>query len=355
MSGKIELRSLQRDDVFKLPDLYKKVFNVNKTPSFLEWKYFKNPSGNHMMRVAVDTEREGMIIGQIGCIPVRFAIGEEIIMGSQGCDIVILPEYQKGGPFFELHKAASQDNIDRGVQFIFAYSIPKTLKIFTRLLKFVDVSPIYRLVKVLDPTSFIQAKIKLPEVATFAGSISKRALKLINPDKIKLPEGHNIVEVGMFDERFDDLAKILMKSNKVMVYRDSVYLNWRYINHPTANYKIYAVESTGGIRGFIVIAIEDDEVRHAYILELITNQAIPWAADALLKKAIRYCFDSNVATVSAWLFEQSPYWDIFNQKGFLVRETQNNLIVRPHFTKAPPVEVILPANWEISIGDSDYH
>lgn len=354
-SGTIEVRVLQRDDVYKLPDLYKKVFNVDKTPSFWDWKYFQNPSGDHMMRLAVDTARDGMIIGQIGCIPLKIAMGREIIMGSQVCDIVILPEYQKGGPFFELHKAATQDNLDRGVQFIFGYSITKTLKISTRLLKFISVSPIHRLVKVLDPTSFIQAKIKLPELASFAGSISKKALQLINIDKIKLSRGQNLVEVHEFDKRFDELIMNWKKDSRIMVYRDSAYLNWRYINHPTANYKIYAVESSGEIIGFVVIAIEDDEIRHAYILELMVRREFSWVTEVLLQKTFNYCFDSNVATVTAWLFESSPYWHSFTQKGFIVRDTSHNLIVRPHFTKASSVDITLPVNWEISMGDSDYH
>lgn len=349
----IEIRSLQESDGPNLSILYKKVFNVDKTPSFWTWKYFKNPAGDHMMKVAVDTDYNGMIIGQIGCIPMNFIVGKENVLGSQVCDIVILPEYQKGGPFFKLHEQATKENLDRGVQFIFGYSIKRTLKISTRLLKFIDVSPIHNLVKILDPTVFIQKKINVPVVSNLAGSLSKKVMQLSPSNKIKLSEGQEILEIQQFDKRFNDLIDSLKTCNHVMVYKDSTYLNWRYINHPIVNYKIFALNSSEGLMGFIVISIEDKEMRRAYILELIAREEMSWIIDILLNKAISYCTEKDVASISAWSFGQSSSWKCLREKSFFMRETPNNLIVRPHLSRHFEMDIGLVANWSISMGDCD--
>lgn len=350
---KFEVRALQDRDLSSLTELYKNVFNVEKDESFWRWKYFSLPAGEHIMKVAIES-KSGKVIGQVGTIPVQMALDGRKVLGTQTWDVVVLPEYQKGGPFFKLSQLVIQESGDRGALFIFGFSITKTLKLSTRFLKFKSVFPIRRLVRVLQPSHFISQKIKMPWVSFILGEISGRLMRFIYSDQIPLPEGYRLHQVSSFDERYDRLMESLAVNTKIMVYKDSKYLNWRYIDCPSHNYKVFAVESAEEIAGFTVVSIQNEDIRRAYILELIADPQKPRMLEALLNQAIRYSYDSKADTINSWAPEHSLAWKIKRKKGFVVKETLHNLIVRPLLDEEALLDLTDAPLWDISMGDSDY-
>jgi len=92
--AKLELRRLQRGDEERLVDIYREVFGVELGVPYWRWKYFDNPFGDPVMYVALDGDR---IVGEIGGILCNVRAGGKEALAVQVVDIVILPEYQKGG------------------------------------------------------------------------------------------------------------------------------------------------------------------------------------------------------------------------------------------------------------------
>ena len=351
---KYDIRHLQEKDFPQLSDLYRTVFKIERDESFWRWKYLSNPAGKHMMVVAVEPHT-GRVIGQTGTIPAYILFDGKKILGCQSCDIVVLPEYQKGGLFFRLHDLATKMLIDREVRLIIAFSITRTLKISIRALKFKNVFPIRRMVRILNPKHFINQKVKVSWVASVLGSISGQLLRIVYPALIRLPEGYRLNRVSFFDSRYDTLMALLATTNKIMVYKDSKYLNWRYTQCPIFNYVIFAIERDDEVAGFTVISIQDEDIRRAYILELIADQNQPELFGTLLNQAIRYCYDAKADTINSWTPEHSSFWNLQRRKGFVVKETNHNLITRPHCDKEVTLDITDPNIWHISMGDSDYH
>src|SRR3989304_10141883 len=124
----LDIRALQESDLPFLPDLYKTVFNVEKDEPYWRWKYYLNPAGEHMRKVAVelDTKR---VVGSVGTIPVYMLFDGKKILTSQACDVVIIPDFQKRGLFYKLHEMTTLDGVDRGIQLMYGFSVPTTLKI----------------------------------------------------------------------------------------------------------------------------------------------------------------------------------------------------------------------------------
>ena len=59
-------------------------------------------------------------------------------------------------------------------------------------------------------------------------------------------------------------------------------------------------------------------------------------------------------SVNSWAREGSPNWEVLRAKGFAVKETDHNLIVRWELSEPPSVDVTDAAQWDTSLGDSDY-
>jgi len=348
----VEIRTLEERDLKYLSEIYRKVFDVEKESSFWRWKYFKNPAGDHLMAVAVEAGT-GRVVGQVGTIPTFLMIKGEKVLGAQTCDIVILPEFQKGSPFFKLHEHATGLLSPAGVNIVFGYSIKKTLKISKRLLKFRSVFPVRRLVRVLDPGQFLKKKVPVAPLARVLGKVGGRVLHMVHATGVTSPEGFRISEIQTFDTRFDRLLEIVGSKVKVMLYKDSVYLNWRYVECPSVDYKVFAVENDDVVAGFIVTAILDEDLRRGYILDLMTDPDLD-VTGTLINIAVNYCYEEKADSVNSWSREGSPSWEVMRQKGFAVKETNHNLIVRWELEEKPPVDVTDPVMWDTALGDSDY-
>ncbi len=348
----IEIRKLEERDLKYLPAIYKTVFGVDKDMAFWRWKYYANPAGAHIMAVGVEAQ-SGRVVGQVGAIPTWLMIDGQKVLGAQTCDIVILPEFQKGGPFFRLHDCATQLLSPAGVKIVFGYSIHKTLKISRRLLKFQSVFPVRRLVRVLDPGEFLRKKAAPAPLARVLGKVSGALMHMVHSTDVTLPEGFRISEIKRFDERFDRLLKSVSSRVKVMLYKDSAYLNWRYVDCPSVNYRVFAIEKGDVVVGFTVVAVLNEDMRRGYILELLSDPEID-VTGVLINRAVNYCYDEKADSVNSWLREDSHAWEVMRHKGFAVKETNHNLIVRWEREDAPPVDVTDAAMWDISIGDSDY-
>jgi hypothetical protein len=313
-----------------------------------------NPAGTSWVSVAVE-HKTGRIVGEIAVIPVYLLFQGKKILGCQTLDVVILPDYQKGSPFYKLHDLTTKMLVEGGAQLMYGFSITRTLRISIRMLRFKNVFHIMRLVRVLDATPLIEKKVSSKRLAKLMGIISCTLLRLFRPTKLRIQEGYSFTEISSFDERFDRLMQAIAACNKIMVYKDADYLNWRYVKCPLYEYKIFALEKKGMIAGFTVISVQDEDIKRAFILDLLVDPKHTWAYEIMLRRTIQYCQEVNAATVTSWTHEHSSLWNIQRQNGFRVKETDNNLIARPHFKDKVPVDVTDPSNWDISIGDSDYH
>ena len=351
----LEIRFLEEQDLPSLSTLYRAVFHVDKSERYWKWKFFQNPAGPHMLAAAIECE-SGRVVGTVGAIPIMIGINGRKVHGCQTCDIVIMPEYQKGGPFMKLHKLATSA-IQQNSQLMYGFSIKKTLKISTRLLKFKNVMPIARQVRVLHPKHLILQKLPVPPLASLLGATSLPLLKAYFSIPFSLPEGCKVTENPDFDQRYDSFAASLADNFRLMVYKDSTYLNWRYKQCPDANYMIFAIENHEQVFGFTVIALvkENDGEQRAYIMELLARPGSHDITDCLLKKAVEFCYVNKVATMTIWPPENTKLRILLKKRGFFQKDTGHNLVIREHFDEVFDVETTEPENWHISLGDSDYH
>lgn len=363
MAKELDIRKLRIDDFEGLSSLYTQVYGIQQNRPFWNWKYFQSPFGEHAMYIALDKDR---IVGEVGTIPVAVKCGEDTVLASQACDITIHPDYQKGGPFFKLYEETIKDNTQRGAIFLYGFSIPRTLKISTRLLKFNDICPVRRWVFILNPAYYLAKKIRFSPLLSVVSIIGRMYIRLRLMKHYRNP-GKDIIEIQRFDERFDRFWEKRKGDYELMIVRDSKYLNWRYADHPISRYKIFAClldgadradGASGEIAGYIVLTSTVDEVRRGMIMDIMADPSEKKVVDRLLSAAINFFQKEKMDTISLWLPEHVSLVPDIERWGFVRRETPHNLIIRISDQKVRSSKdnfFIKPDNWFFSMGDSDYH
>jgi predicted N-acetyltransferase YhbS len=352
---KAAIRPLEKRDFPGMIDIFKIVFDVKIDESYLEWKYFKNPYGEHIMYVAHDGER---VVGETGAFPVKFKCGKESFMACQGCDIAVLPDYKKRGTFLKLFKLMIEGSTERGLTFMYGFTVPTTSKISSKLFKFRPACSVKRWVLILNPAPYLSKKLKIPLLVRLVGPLGRRFGKL-RLRKHYQPTGDKIVEIHRFDERFDRFWEERKGDYEIMVVRDSTYLNWRYTDNPMKQYKVFSYIADGHVKGFIVLTTAFDEVHRGIIMDIMVDSTEKRVVDCLLTTAIDYFYREKMDSVMFWLPEHIPLVGEIEKWGFVHRDTNHTLTVR--VLNQPENWVNFddylkdPRNWYFTLGDSDYY
>lgn len=353
MADKIEMREVRQNDFDSLSSLYVDVYNINLNRAYWNWKYFENPMGEPCMFVALEGDRT---VGETGTIPATVLYKNEHTPASQSCDITVHPDYQKGGTFLKLARLSINKCIKDKLLFIYGFSVPVTLKVSTKLLKFRSVCSVWRWLLIINPGPYLSRKIRLNLLAKAATALVSPIIRMkLLRNCIKTEE--RIIEITRFDERFDVFWEKKKQDFNIAVVRDSTYLNWRYFDNPDGKYKVYAYVSDNEIGGFIILTVKQDDIRRGFIMDIIVDSADQKITEYLMSAAIQHFLHEEVEAVMTWLPKWSPMVGQIEKWGFKGKETDHNIIVRLTRDEkdVDPAYIYNPNNWYFTMGDSDYH
>lgn len=322
----------------------------NSSPEFWRWKYFENPAGPACVSLALDGEK---VVGRLGFIPIRVRIGTRDVLAAQQVDSDILEDYRKGGTYFRLAGIVDKEGKKRALAFGFGFSTAATKKISTEALGFSVVTPVTRTVKVIDPAYYISDRFKIP-LTYLPGPHFKRFIQW-REERLAI-DGVDMQEIIEFGSQFDDLWE---KANpgSIMVVKDAIYLNWRYIKCPTVQYKIYTASEKGELKGFIAIQLKlKDGIKHGIIADLICLLNNPGIVESLLFEAVKHFLQKGAVSIKCWLPQNHPFYPVLIKRGFRARATKVFLLVMPNESSDISADVLQnDKNWFYVLGDSDLH
>lgn len=363
---KTTYRLFQPGDEEQLSRFHFEVFKVRRPAAYFRWKYLENPNRCSSMAVGV---RDGKIVGQIGSIPVTMKAGTNEVTTSQVVDILVAEGSRRGGTFFRLERVA-RDEEAKWSSFHYAFSIKNTFKIAVRTLGFHPVSPIFRMVKILNSTPYFETRIKAGILLRAITIITNRILRVVDSFRgIRIPSDVHIEESNSFDTRFDDLWERGKHQYEIMVARTSDYLNWRYASHPTVRYTTYAAFQSGQLKGYIVLCMRKKGEASGTVVEVDVDTNRGFVSDlfvepgeeqekiikALLAKAIGHFRQEGADAVACWVLKHMELCKTLHSLGFVERETPHDLIVRTADPNNYTNDYLREATrWYIMRGDSDY-
>jgi hypothetical protein len=173
-------------------------------------------------------------------------------------------------------------------------------------------------------------------------------------------DGLAINQIKSFDERFDRLQSRLTGQYHIMTDRNKDYLNWRF-SAPGTDYKIFAAEQGGEVRGYLVLC--DRIIRNiktSIIFDLIADSEE--VMHSLVSEAEKYCKKAGSTLIVYSYVAGRPYHFVLKRNGFitipLVLRNKNS--VEGHyfcaFSNNPevPEDFLKDArNWLFQTADTD--
>ncbi len=336
-SLEIDVRPYRDGDAEGIVRLFNDVFREDdpshpgRTLAEWTWEFLANPAGT---QVVVGVEPNGRIIAQYACLPARVNLRGEDVCCGQGIDSVVHKDYRRGlkreGAFLKVARYYfEQYGVPEVNAFGYGFPNKKAFRIGVRML---DYKPVATPVKTIARNLFnYKRDVEVSRGATEEG---------------------DVVEVTRFDGAIDDLWSRLEVELPMVTRRTSAYLNWRYFDCPSVDYRAFALtDGTGAYRAAAVVRPNWMGVPILAVPELLVARKDDAAAARLLGHVVQLARRTGQPRVEMWIPPTSPLYDAALDRGFAAEDSPFNLCIKIY---DPTLDAAWArANWFYTIGDSD--
>jgi hypothetical protein len=258
--------------------------------------------------------------------------GADVCCG-QGVDSVVHADYRRGlrkdGAFLRTARYYfEQFGIPSVNAFGYGFPNDKAYRVGVKLLKYIPVAaPVTTLARNLFDSS--------DDTAVGAGATT---------------EGE-IVELPRCDARVNRLWKRLEPDLPMAIRRDSVYLDWRYVDCPVGDYKLFGLTVGDELRALCVVRPDWTGPPILAVSEWLVEPRDHGAAARLMAHVVAHARATGQQRVEIWLPPWHPQHPFLSGHGFFNEASPFNLCVKlylPDLTQEWVAE-----NWYWSIGDAD--
>jgi GNAT superfamily N-acetyltransferase len=327
--------------------MYSGDYILSRDPAFLRWQFGPTPgsSADHHVIIALVDDR---IRGCIGYIPIDLTVGGRQMRAAWAANWMVDQSVRRLG----LGPLLVRDLVKRFEVTLALGGNSDAHDLLPRM-GWTDFGMLHRYVAVIDP----RAAARLTESNTLDWPVEPMPAGYGRPPAARVPRFHDDV-TAFWDEGFG--------STMAGTRRSAAYLNWRYADHPTFEYRMFELRCDGRIQGFGVSRIEavrDSDVRVARILELVGDRDRP---QALLSAMLDDARDSGAAVVD--FFCSSARMDqVLADAGFLqsrmapaaeipilfqpIDRSRTGVLFMASLTKAP--HELATAEWYVTKSDGD--
>lgn len=281
-------------------------------------------------------------------------------------DSIVAPEARRNKLFISMANRNYQSLDERGFLLDYAFPNPVSEAGFINRLGWQAVGRVPRYIRVLDKAAFAKE-----EQTSGAKKYVRRAFVALMPNKRlsrgwPQAEGLQVREIDRFDERIDDFWQRASVDFPIAVYKDAVYLNWRYAQNPLNKYSTFVATRGSDIVGFVVLSFRDFEAQKtAALAEFIVIPGDAVAGATLLNEAERIARKKGCAQLQCWMLPQhSFYVNLLHASGFVywphhfvpgIFRYTTPFIIRTHPTIPIQPDPAQLSNWFLAMGDHDYY
>lgn len=163
--------------------------------------------------------------------------------------------------------------------------------------------------------------------------------------------------LARFGAEIKGLLASLRSTFRFALMRHPAYLNWRYVDKPDDTYLPFLALNGERVCGYMVYKLFDrpDEPKHSHIVDIWTDPEDGEAMTALIRHALALAAEANSVELTTWMFSHAPCYPVLEEHGFRSRTRDRYLFAnvsnRWDFGDAAGD----PANWYLTMGDSDVY
>ena len=281
-------------------DLYYLCFKQPMSESEIIWRYLKNPNPGLFCCFAID---DGKLVANYSVSPIQVVLNGKIYDAVQSLNTMTHPDYKGRGLFVELAKTVYNYCAQKGYAGVIGFPNNVSNRTFVNKLNWSDV-------------------VALPTLVCNVADYSN--VHLTTGDSIKLD--------NKFLYDYDDLYS----KNNNSIYKSTKYLQWRYFENPTNEYKNFVIVNDNKVEAYMIIKKYKEDFYN--IVDYYDNSDI--------KK-----FSSLYSNVKKFILENGgKYISIWEQLG-----TQEHLYLeKERFANSTPITYFGGSVFQNDIDENEY-
>jgi hypothetical protein len=285
------------------------------TVEYWRWEYVDAPAGRATIWVG---EAEGSIVGHYAIRPVKMQHRGEPVLGSTSIDAMTHPHYRRESVFATLGQRAYAELAQDGPAL--TYIFPRKISMAGSIAKF-DWKYLCALsvfVKPIDVNAVVERFISGRAILAPVRAVSRVLLGLVYKGRRRHPQERGEVRwLERFDDRVDRFWAQLAPRYPIAVVRDSSYLNWRYFDNPSRDYRALAAERGGDIISYAILRrMEQFGLRGGMIVDLGALPGCEGALAALLDRAEELFREEQMDVMACLVNGDERYVQLLRQRGF---------------------------------------
>lgn len=351
MSSGWQIRRATEQDGDAIALLFEEVFQKKCPVSHWKWKYVDNPAGKPYTFLAEDS---GRIIGHCSLLPAWMSFQGRKTMAAQRVDSMVHPAYRRRGILVSLAKECYGRASAEGVAVLYHFPNEQSYSLSLQRLDSERLGELPQFVKILDIRAIIERRIHSPTVASLAAQ-PPRLLSRARRGNVRreTAEHVEVVDVGAFDQHFDDLWLKVKDRFGISIWKDSNYLNWRYASCPDRHYDILAAEEEGTLTGFMVLMSAEGPSKVGRVVDFVSLPGREQAESLLVLAGLEHLREQGADMASCHVFEHSPLCQSLRRQGFFKRGEAFDVVVRALGGDLPSAALLDIKQWHLVGGDID--
>lgn len=316
------------------------------------WQYSEAPDG----ALVVYAEDAGIVCGYYHAVICRMIIFGRPCLAGMVQDVGTASSHRRLGIFRAMGAFAISRMRERGVEFIYTFPNDKSLPSFVRDHQFSVLTRVPVYVAPLDAGVLLESLLPLGWPVRLVGRFAGGIYRSVLPRAGRAQRSDQVVPLN--DVMALDLlpASVAAPAEKVCLYRDAHYLNWRFLRKPGRQYSLWGLKQKGHVSAYLVT--RRARLFSTTCLILMDMGCTPGCEDALSRLIARRMEDERAAGVPlAVTMGLDDRIDAFGWLGFVrVPESLNprpfNLLVKD-LAESERKELVGVKSWQVSLADWD--
>ena len=265
----------------------------------------------------------------------------------------VLSKFRKYGVFRKLAEFANNDLVNH-VDFIYSFPNSRSMHTFIKYNNYKKLIEMPALLLPLNLSKIFEKKIGSKFISTFLNFLFSIFIKV---KRKYLTDNEIIEEQDFIDKDIIDLFQAFELKSKISIIRDQDYFNWRYLNYPKKNYKLFVLKNSKQVEAACFCSFEEIlESSGIIIMDIAYSNKV--SCEKLLSNIAKY-LSETVAYKANFIYFSGvhPNLSVFKRIGFLKIPTRLNprplnLVVKN--IKINNEKLLMnQKNWLVTSGDWD--
>jgi hypothetical protein len=327
-----------------------------------EWNYKKCPFGLARFFLAKHDNSKSFV-GTASLFPRKINIENEPNFAYIAGDFAVDKKHRAYGPALKLQKDVLSESKNSGFKFIYGFPNEKSkilllkagyqeignIKLFIKIIKtkyiHIDFISIY-----LNSTVILKVVKYIKSFKMFSKVLDLIIKKFSKEERNKKKYDYSVEMPELFDNRFDIFWKEVSKQYKIIGVRDSIFLNWRYKQSPSQEYKIFCIlDENKKILGYIIYYIKE---KICYIVDMLFFKSKN-VLDALLTEFCLHIRKKSVGAINIRYLGDMFLENKLKEYNFFPIENNKTKVLIHNFGFIPQEFLLDKKNWHFFIGDTD--